>query len=159
MAAGEILRVSGGAEVRGSFTGAGREAILAAPIARDLLIAAGVHRIESRIGGSALLLGDELTIGESAVTEGKIEFYGGSEPSVAPGARLAFPVTFEQLEEGDEEPHFSWITRFVFFWAAAFFPSLAWFRGIEQPCRSSRNAAYRRRRWQTTDSTGIVRFR
>jgi cytoskeletal protein CcmA (bactofilin family) len=120
MAAGEILRVSGGAEVRGSFTGAGREAILAAPIARDLLIAAGVHRIESRIGGSALLLGDELTIGESAVTEGKIEFYGGSEPSVAPGARLAFPVTFEQLEEGDEEPHFSWITRFVFFWAAAF---------------------------------------
>jgi hypothetical protein len=119
-AAGEILRVGPGAEVRGSFTGAGREAILAAPIARDLLIAAATHRIESRVGGSALLMGDELTIGEGAITEGKIEFYGGSEPSVAPGAKLAFPIAFERLEEDHEGHQFSWITRFLFFWAAAF---------------------------------------
>jgi hypothetical protein len=119
-AAGEILRVGPGAEVRGSFTAAGREAILAAPVARDLIIAAETHRIDSRVGGSALLLGHQLTIGDGAVTEGRIEFYGGSEPSVAPGAELAFPVAFERLEEDEEGNRFSWLTHFVFFWAAAF---------------------------------------
>jgi cytoskeletal protein CcmA (bactofilin family) len=120
-AAGEILRVGPGAQVRGSFTAAAREAILAAPIGRDLLIAAQTHRIDSHIGGSALLVGDELTLGDGAVTDGKIEFYGGSEPSVAPGAKLQSPVVFEQIEEDDEDdPRLSWLTHFFFFWAAAF---------------------------------------
>jgi cytoskeletal protein CcmA (bactofilin family) len=118
--AGEILRVGPGAEIRGSFTGAGREAILAAPVHRDLLIAAQTHRIDSRIGGSALLLGDELTLGDGAVTEGKIEYYGGQEPTVAPGAKLASPIAFEQIEEDEHEGRLSWLTYFLFFWAAAF---------------------------------------
>ncbi len=71
-AAGEILRIGPGAQVRGSFTAAAREAILAAPVGRDLLIAAQTHRIDSHIGGSALLVGDELTLGDGAVTDGKI---------------------------------------------------------------------------------------
>src|SRR3990172_5240445 len=63
-AAGEILRVGPGAQILGSFTAAGREAILAAPVERDVLIAAQTHRIDSRVGGSALLAGDALSIGD-----------------------------------------------------------------------------------------------
>ncbi len=119
-AAGEILRVGPGAQVRGSFTAAGREVILAAPVERDLLIAAQTHQIDSRVGGSALLIGEELNLGDGAVTEGRIEFYGAREPSVAPGAKLASPVAFEQLEEDEDDPRLSWFTHFLFFWAAAF---------------------------------------
>lgn len=119
-AAGETLRLGAGAEVRGSFTAAGREAILEAPVARDLLIAAEKHRLGSRIGGSALLVGDELAIADAAVAEGPIKFYGGREPDVSPAAQLASPVAFERLEEEEEGPSLSWLTRFLFFWATAF---------------------------------------
>ena len=119
-AAGEILRLGPGAQVRGSFTAAGREAILAGPVERDVLIAAQTHQLDSRIGGSALLVGEELTIGGSAVAEGSIEFYGGREPEVSPSARLASPVAFERIEEGEETTRLSWLGHFLFFWAAAF---------------------------------------
>jgi cytoskeletal protein CcmA (bactofilin family) len=120
-AAGEILRVGPGAHVQGSFTAAGREAILAGPVDRDLLIAAKTHQIDSRVGGSALLVGDELAIGDGAVTEGPIRFHGAREPEVSPTAKLASPVAFERLEEGHEEgPRLSWLSHFLFFWAAAF---------------------------------------
>jgi hypothetical protein len=120
-AAGEILRVGPGARVRGSFTAAGRETILAAPVERDLLAAAQKHQIDSRLGGSALLMGDELSIGGGAEVEGPIRFYGGQEPSVSPSAKLASPVAFELMEEGDEEGSpLGWLTHFLFFWAAAF---------------------------------------
>jgi cytoskeletal protein CcmA (bactofilin family) len=119
-AAGETLRLGSGAEVRGSFTAAGREVILSAPVDRDLLIAAQTHQIDSRVGGSALLAGELLTIGDGAVAEGPIRFYGANEPSVASGAKLASPVAFERIEEKDERPRLSWLTHFLFFWAAAF---------------------------------------
>jgi cytoskeletal protein CcmA (bactofilin family) len=119
-AAGEILRVGPGAHIRGSFTAAGREAILAAPVERDLLIAAQTHQIDSRVGGSALLAGETLTIGDAAVAEGPIQFYGGQEPEVAAGAKLASPVAFERIEEEDESSRLSWFGHFLFFWAAAF---------------------------------------
>ncbi|HEY7818311.1 MAG TPA: polymer-forming cytoskeletal protein, partial [Vicinamibacteria bacterium] len=119
--AGEILRVGPGARVHGSFTAAGREAILAAPIERDLLIAAQKQQIDSRVGGSALLAGEALTIGPGAVTAGTIRFYGDREPEVSPTAQLASPVAFERIDEGKEEgPRLSWLTHFLFFWAAAF---------------------------------------
>jgi cytoskeletal protein CcmA (bactofilin family) len=120
-AAGETLRVSSGADVRGSFTAAGRETILEGPVARDLLMAAGAHRIASRVGGSVLAAGGELIVAGSAVIEGPVKFYGGTEPSVDAEAELTSPVDFERLEEDEEEhPLFSWVTQFLFFWAAAF---------------------------------------
>ncbi len=120
-AAGETLRVGPGAHVKGSFTAAAREAILAAPVERDLLIAAQTHQIDSRVGGSALLVGDELAIGDGAVTAGPIRFYGSKEPEVSPSASLSSPVAFERIdEEQTEGPRLSWLNHFLFFWAAAF---------------------------------------
>jgi hypothetical protein len=73
------------------------------------------------VGGSALLGGGELVVERSAVIEGPVKFYGGKEPTVAAEAKLASPVDFERLEEDEEEhPLFSWVTHFLFFWAAAF---------------------------------------
>ena len=119
-AAGEIVRVGPGAQVRGSFTAAGREAILAAPVERDLIIAAKTHQIDSRVGGSALLVGEKLSIGDGADIGGTIQFYGGLEPEVSPTAKLASPVDFQLLEEEEESPRLSWLSHFLFFWAAAF---------------------------------------
>jgi cytoskeletal protein CcmA (bactofilin family) len=120
-AGGEILRVGPGAAIQGSFTAGGREMILAAPIERDLLMAAETHRIDSRVGGSALLAGGELVIGEGAVVEGPIRFYGGKDPEVSTEAQLSSPVEFERIEEGEETgPRLSYLTHFLFFWAAAF---------------------------------------
>jgi len=121
-AAGEVLRVGPGAHIRGSFTAAGREAILAAPIDRDLLIAAQTHLIGSRVGGSALLAGEKLSVGDGAEIEGPIHFHGGHEPEVSPTAKLASPISFEKGEQGEEDQgfRFSWLTHFFFFWAAAF---------------------------------------
>jgi cytoskeletal protein CcmA (bactofilin family) len=119
-AAGEILRVGPGASVRGSFTAAGREAILAAPVERDLLIAARTHQIDSRVGGSALLAGEELSIGGGADVKGTIQFHGGREPEVSPTAKLASPVSFEQVEKAEHDSRLSWLGHFFFFWAAAF---------------------------------------
>ena len=120
-AAGEILRVGPGAQVQGSFTAAGKKTILAGPVERDLLIAAQTHQIDSRVGGSALLAGEELTIGGGAVVEGQIQFYGEREPEVSPAAKLASPVSFEPVEEDEEGgSRLSWLAHFVYFWAAAF---------------------------------------
>lgn len=121
-AAGEILRVGPGAQIGGGFTAAGREVILAGPVGRDLLIAAQTHQIDSHVGGSALLIGEELSLGESSVADGPIQFYGGREPNVSPNAKLASPIAFEQIEEEDGEgsSRLSWLTHFLFFWAAAF---------------------------------------
>ncbi|HLE69253.1 MAG TPA: polymer-forming cytoskeletal protein [Vicinamibacteria bacterium] len=120
-AAGEILRVGPGAQVQGSFTAAGKKTILAGPVERDLLIAAQTHQIDSRVGGSALLAGEELAIGDGAVVEGAIKFYGEREPEVSPAAKLASPVSFEPVEEDEEGgSRLSWLAHFVYFWAAAF---------------------------------------
>jgi len=120
-AAGEILRVGPGAQVQGSFTAAGKKTILAGPVERDLLIAAQTHQIDSRVGGSALLAGEELAIGDGAVVEGAIQFYGEREPEVSPAAKLASPVSFEPGEEDEEGgSRLSWLAHFVYFWAAAF---------------------------------------
>jgi len=120
-AAGEILRVGPGAQVQGSFTAAGKKTILAGPVERDLLIAAQTHQIDSRVGGSALLAGEELAIGDGAVVEGAIQFYGEREPEVSPAAKLASPVSFEPVEEDEEGgSRLSWLAHFVYFWAAAF---------------------------------------
>ena len=120
-AAGEILRVGPGAQVQGSFTAAGKKTILAGPVERDLLIAAQTLQIDSRVGGSALLAGEELAIGDGAVVEGAIQFYGEREPEVSPAAKLASPVSFEPVEEDEEGgSRLSWLAHFVYFWAAAF---------------------------------------
>jgi hypothetical protein len=66
-------------------------------------------------------VGERLSLGDGAAAEGPIQFYGGSEPEVAAGARLASPVDFERMEEDDgEHPRLSWLSNFLFFWAAAF---------------------------------------
>ncbi len=120
-AAGEILRVGPGAQVQGSFTAAGKKTILAGPVERDLLIAAQTQQIDSRVGGSALLAGEELAIGDGAVVEGAIQFYGEREPEVSPAAKLASPVSFKPGEEDEEgDSRLSWLAHFVYFWAAAF---------------------------------------
>jgi cytoskeletal protein CcmA (bactofilin family) len=119
-AAGETIRLRPGGEIGGSFTAACREAILSAPVARDLLILAETHELDSSVGGSATLAGGRLTIGDGASIEGPIEFRGRAEPSVSPHARLGSPVDFKPLERREHRSPFAWLSRFVYFWAAAF---------------------------------------
>lgn len=119
-AAGETIRLRPGAAVGGSFTAACREAILSAPVEGDLLIAAGSHELDSTVGGSATLAGGRLTIGDGAEIQGPVKFRGRAEPDVSPQARLGSPVDYEPLREHEPRSRFSWLSRFVYFWAAAF---------------------------------------
>jgi cytoskeletal protein CcmA (bactofilin family) len=119
-AVGETIRLRPGANVAGSFTAACREAFVSAPVARDLLIFSQTQELDSRVGGSATLAGGTLTIGDGAEIEGPIEFHGRSEPTVSPRARLGSPVDFEPRKEHEHRSRFAWLSRFVYFWAAAF---------------------------------------
>jgi cytoskeletal protein CcmA (bactofilin family) len=118
--AGETIRLRGGGSVGGSFTAACREAVVAAPVERDLLIVAETNELSSRVGGSATLAGERLVIGGSASIGGPLKFHGEEEPQVAEGAQLASPVDYEPFEHDREPSPLRWLTHFVFFWAAAF---------------------------------------
>lgn len=118
-AAGETLRLRPGARVDGSFTAACREAMLSAPVKRDLLILAETQELDSRVGGSATLAGKRLVIGDGAVIEGRVKFHGAEEPEVSSRAELASPVDFEKYERHERRSPFAWLSRFVYFWAAA----------------------------------------
>lgn len=120
-AAGESLELLPKARVTGSFTGAGRRISIEAPVGRDFLAAAQTHDLNGSIGGSALLAGEELTIGPEAVIAGETRFHGGKEPMVSPEAELASPVAFERAEDEDGFTfRLPSVTAFIAFWAAAF---------------------------------------
>lgn len=119
-AAGQIIRLASGARLGGSLTAAGREVILDAPVPRDVIVAARTTEIHSRIDGSALVAGKQLTIGAEGGIGGDAKFYGRNEPDVDPDADLASPIDFEQAEEEPESPVASWVTGFFYFWTAAF---------------------------------------
>ncbi len=119
-AAGETIRLRPGAQVGGSFTAACREAVLSAPVKRDLLIAAQTNELDSRVDGSAMLAGGRLIIGDGAEIQGTVKFHGGNEPEVSPQAHLGSPVDFVQIERHEHRSRFAWLSRFVYFWAAAF---------------------------------------
>ena len=119
-AAGEIVRLASGASLGGSFTACAREAILDAPVPRDIIVAAQTTEIHARVEGSALMAGERLTIGADGGIGGDATFHGQDEPDVHPDADLASPIEFEQAEEEHEHPVVSWATAFFYFWTAAF---------------------------------------
>ena len=95
-AAGEIVRLASGASLGGSFTACAREAILDAPVPRDIIVAAQTTEIHARVEGSALMAGERLTIGADGGIGGDATFHGQDEPDVHPDADLASPIEFEQ---------------------------------------------------------------
>ena len=62
-AGGEVIRLGPGATLGGSFTAGSKEVSLRAPVTRDLVMAAETSEIHARIGGSALVFGERLTVG------------------------------------------------------------------------------------------------
>lgn len=119
--AGETLRLRSGGRVLGSFTAAGREVLLSGPVERDLIVGAQLSELNGRLGGSALLGGETLSIGPEAGIEGEVTFYGQKEPEVSPSARLASEIVYKHVEhEENQSTAVSWVTHFVYFWAAAF---------------------------------------
>ena len=119
-AGGERIRLTAGSNVGGSFFAGAQETIVDAPVTRDVIVAAQNQEIHARIGGSALMLGETLTVGPNGAIGGDAKFYGATEPEISPTADLASPIDFERVEDDEEESRWSWLVKLVYFWAAAF---------------------------------------
>lgn len=119
--AGETLRFSRAATLGGSVMAAARETIFDAAVPRDIIVAGRTTEIHARIGGSALVAGEELRVGPDGAIGGSATYYGPEEPDVDPQAELASPIDYERLEEDEHDhPVASWATGFFYFWTAAF---------------------------------------
>ena len=118
-AGGEVIRLRPGATLGGSFTAGSREVILDAPVARDLVLAAESSEIHARIGGSALVFGERLTVGPTGAIGGEAKFFGSQEPEVSADAELTSPFEFERIED-DDESLTSRVWALFGYWAAAF---------------------------------------
>ena len=118
-AGGEVIRLRPGATLGGSFTAGSREVILDAPVARDLVLAAESFEIHARIGGSALVFGERLTVGPTGAIGGEAKFFGSQEPEVSADAELTSPFEFERIED-DDESLTSRVWALFGYWAAAF---------------------------------------
>ncbi len=116
---GNELRLERDGRVLGSVIVAGETFFQEASVERDILVGATRHELRGRIGGNALVAGEELSIGRDAEILGTVTFYGKTEPEVSPEARLSSEVTFESVEELDDDDG-SGVISFMLKWAAAF---------------------------------------
>ncbi len=118
-AGGEVIRLGPGATLGGSFTAGSKEVSLRAPVTRDLVMAAETSEIHARIGGSALVFGERLTVGPTGAIGGEARFFGSQEPEVSADAELTSPFEFERVDD-DDESLTSRVWAFFGYWAAAF---------------------------------------
>ncbi len=113
-AAGEILRVGPGAQVRGSFTAAGREAILAAP---SNAISSSPRKRTASTPMSEARRSWWAMSSPSATARSRKERSSsmeGASPRWRPARSSQSPVAFERIEEDDEDdPRLSWLTHFL----------------------------------------------
>jgi hypothetical protein len=84
------------AKIGGSLTDFGNDMMIEGSVGRGLLAAGTRTEIEGSIGGETRVLGQQLTIGSTAILSGPVEFRGAQPPEVAAGAHLVSPVVFVQ---------------------------------------------------------------
>jgi putative zinc finger protein len=84
-------------KIAGSATIAAGSALIDGQLGRGIVAVVDQHTsIEGSVGGGTTLVGDQLSIGSTAVLSGPVNFTGKEPPDVAEGSQLASPVHFEQ---------------------------------------------------------------
>jgi cytoskeletal protein CcmA (bactofilin family) len=116
---GDAVTVDGTGKVGGSVTMFGGTLAIDGHLGRDILFFGEEINVNGGVGGSIQQKGHSLIIGSNAQVDGPIHFEGDQPASVSPGAKLASPVVFKQMEhkrEYRESEYYLW--RVI--WTAAF---------------------------------------
>ncbi len=116
---GDAVTVDSTGKVGGSVTMFGGTLAIDGHLGRDILFYGEEINLNGGVGGGIRQRGHALIIGSSAQVDGPIHFEGDHPASVSPGAKLASPVEFKQMEhkrEYRESDYYVW--RVI--WTAAF---------------------------------------
>jgi cytoskeletal protein CcmA (bactofilin family) len=116
---GDAVTVDSTGKVGGSITMFGGTLAMDGRLGRDIRFYGEEITVNGGVGGGIRQKGHALIIGSNAQVDGPIHFEGDLPASVSPGAKLASPVEFKQMEhkrEYRESDYYVW--RVI--WTAAF---------------------------------------
>jgi len=116
---GDAVTVDATGKVGGSVTMFGGTLAMDGHLGRNILFYGDEVNVNGGVGGGIQQKGHSLIIGSSAQVDGPIRFEGDRPANVSPGAKLASPVEFKQMEkkESYREGHY-YVWQVI--WAAAF---------------------------------------
>lgn len=98
----ESLTIENQGKVGGSITTFVNSFTQDGQVGKDILAFAGQMFVTGAVSGDIRAKGKNLEIGSSAKVDGKVRYEGEHEPSVAPGAKLAFPVDYQHYQPKPE---------------------------------------------------------
>ena len=116
---GESTTIDTTGKVGGTVTMFGGTLSIDGKLGRDILFFGEEVNVNGPVGGRIQMKGHTLVIGSTAQVDGPIHFEGDKPASVAPGAKLASPVEFKQMEKKhdyQESDYYVW--RVI--WTGAF---------------------------------------
>jgi len=116
---GDSTTVDGAGKVGGSVTMFGGTLSIDGHLGRDILFYGDEVNVNGDVGGGIRQKGHTMIIGSGAQVDGPIHFDGDRPAIVSPGAKLASPVEFKQMEKKQSyrEGHY-YVWQVI--WAAAF---------------------------------------
>ena len=98
----ESLTIENQGKVGGSITTFVNSFTQDGQVGKDILAFGAQIFVTGTVSGDIRAKGKTLEIGSSAKVDGKVHYEGEHEPSVAPGAKLAFPVEYEHYKPKPE---------------------------------------------------------
>jgi hypothetical protein len=116
---GDAVTVDATGKVGGGVTMFGGTLAIDGHLNRDILFYGEEVNVNGAVGGGIREKGNMMIIGSNAQVDGPVKFEGNKPADVAPGAKLASPVEFKQMEKRREyrqSDYYIW--RVI--WTAAF---------------------------------------
>jgi len=99
---GETGRIDSQAKVGGSLTMFASNGNVDGELGRDVLYFGELLNISGKIKGGVRMKGNSLDIASTSEIGGPVRFEGHKKPEVSPGAKLASPVEFVQIQHKSE---------------------------------------------------------
>jgi cytoskeletal protein CcmA (bactofilin family)/predicted anti-sigma-YlaC factor YlaD len=116
---GDAVTVDATGKVGGTITMFGGTLAIDGHLGRDILFIGEEINVNGEVGGGIQEKGNMLIIGSNAQVDGPVKFEGNKPAEVAPGAKLASPVQFKQMEKKHEYRDGNYYVWRVI-WTAAF---------------------------------------
>ena len=116
---GDAVTVDSTGKVGGGITMFGGTLAIDGHLNRDILFFGEEINVNGSVGGGIREKGNMLIVGPNAQVDGAVKFEGNKPAEIAPGAKLASPVEFKQMErkrDYRESNYYVW--RVI--WTAAF---------------------------------------
>lgn len=105
---GEQLSIEEGSEVTGTVIFYGRTLSVDSVVGGDVVGGADDVHLNGSVGGSTYLMADALTVGDSAVIAGDLEYKSPREATIASGATIGGEVDYERVQSGQSDAWSDW---------------------------------------------------